>query len=237
FEAIVNHVPPPVDDPAAPLQMLITTLDYNDYVGRIGIGRVFAGRLRNGQTVLSMRRDGTTRTDRIGKLMRFSGLGRIETDEVHAGDICAVIGLNQVDIGDTLADPERPAALPPVTVDEPTLTMVFRINDSPFGGKEGEYVTSRQIRDRLQRELQHNVALRVEAGSTSDEFVVSGRGLLHLGILIETMRREGYELSVGKPKVVLKEVDGEIHEPIEWLVIDTPNEHVGAAMELVGSRK
>ncbi len=237
FEAIVNHVPPPVDDPAAPLQMLITTLDYNDYVGRIGIGRVFAGRLRNGQTVLSMRRDGTTRTDRIGKLMRFSGLGRIETDEVHAGDICAVIGLSDVDIGDTLADPERPAALPPVTVDEPTLTMVFRINDSPFGGKEGQYVTSRQIRDRLDRELQHNVALRVEAGQTSDEFIVSGRGMLHLGILIETMRREGYELAVGKPKVVLKEVDGVTHEPIEWLVIDTPNEHVGAAMELVGSRK
>jgi GTP-binding protein len=237
FEAIVKHVPAPKDDPGAPLQMLITTLDYNDYVGRIGIGRVFAGRLKNGQQVLSMRRDGSTATDRIGKLMRFTGLGRIETDEVHAGDICAVVGLKEVDIGDTLADPERPAALPPVTVDEPTLTMVFRINDSPFGGKEGDYVTSRQIRDRLQRELQHNVALRVEPGQTADEFVVSGRGLLHLGILIETMRREGYEVSVGKPKVVLKEIDGEIHEPVEWLVIDTPNAHVGAAMELVGSRK
>ncbi len=237
FEAIVDHVPAPKDDPTKPLQMLVTTLDYNEYVGRIGVGRVFAGEIRQSQPIAVVSRDGSVRKDRVGTLQRFVGLGRKDTDVVRAGDLCAVVGLEQVDIGDTLTAPESPEGLPSVSVDEPTLTMVFRINDSPFGGREGQYVTSRQIRDRLHRELQHNVALRVTPGVTSDEFVVSGRGLLHLGILLETMRREGYELSVGKPMVVLKEIDGKSHEPIEWLVVDTPNETVGAVMESVGNRK
>ena len=237
FEAIIAHVPTPDADADAPLQMLVTTLDYNDYVGRIGIGRVFHGRIRSGQQVAVMKMDGRVVTTRVQKLLRFSGLGRVETNEVHAGDICALVGLDSVDIGDTIADINNPVALPPVKVDEPTLTMMFRINDSPFAGQDGEYVTSRQIRERLNKELQHNVALRVEPGATSDEFMVSGRGLLHLGILLETMRREGYELSVGKPRVVVKEIKGVEHEPIEWLVIDAPNSVLGPVMELVGSRK
>jgi GTP-binding protein len=237
FESIVKHVSPPDADVDAPLQILITTLDYNEYVGRIGIGRVFHGKIRSGQPVAVLKMDGKIVQTRVQKLLRFAGLGRVETDEVHAGDICALVGLDSVDIGDTIADPENPVALPPVKVDEPTLTMLFRINDSPFAGQDGDYVTSRQIRERLHRELQHNVALKVETGATSDEFMVSGRGLLHLGILLETMRREGYELSVGKPRVVIKEIKGVEHEPIEWLVVDAPNAALGAVMELVGARK
>jgi len=215
----------------------VTTLDYNDYVGRIGIGRVFNGKIKAGQQVAVMKMDGRVITCKAQKLLRFAGLGRVETDMVTAGDICAIVGLESVDIGDTLADLENPKALPPVKVDEPTLTMMFRINDSPFAGLDGEYVTSRQIRDRLEKELQHNVALKVEPGNTSDEFIVSGRGLLHLGVLLETMRREGYELSVGKPRVVIKEINGVQHEPIEWLVVDAPNTAIGSVMELVGARK
>ncbi len=238
FEAIVEHVPAPRDVLDAPLQMLVTTLDYSDYVGRIGIGRVFAGTVRPGQPVAVVKADGTVRQDRIGKLLRFTGLGRAETQSVHAGDICAVVGLESVDIGDTIADPESPVALPPVKVDEPTLTMVFKVNTSPFAGQSGTFVTSRQLRERLERELQHNVALRVDFNTgASDEFIVSGRGLLHLGILLETMRREGFELAVGKPQVVIKTIDGVEHEPIEWLVVDVPNQHVGPVMELTGSRK
>ena len=238
FDAIIEHVPAPSDVLDAPLQMLVTTLDYSEYVGRIGIGRVFGGTIRTGQPVAVIKADGTIRQDKITKLHRFQSLGRIETDSVHAGDICAIVGLESVDIGDTIADPENPTALPPVTVDEPTLTMVFKVNNSPFAGQEGDYVTSRQIRDRLERELQHNVALKVNFDTgASDEFQVSGRGLLHLGILLETMRREGFELAVGKPQVVIKEIDGVLHEPIEWLVIDVPNRHVGSAMELTGGRK
>jgi GTP-binding protein len=238
FEAIVRHVPPPRDNPGDPLQMLVTTLDYSDYVGRIGIGRVFAGSIRPGQEVVSVKRDGVTQVrSRVGRLYRFQGLGRVETDEVHAGDLCAVVGLESVDIGDSICDPARIVALPPVTVDEPTITMVFRINDSPFGGQEGDKVTSRQIRERLERECQTNVAMRVEPGRTGDEFAVSGRGLLHLGILLETMRREGFELSVGKPEVITRVIDGVVHEPVELLVIDVPPHAVGPVMELVGSRR
>ncbi|MBL8762782.1 MAG: translational GTPase TypA [Phycisphaerae bacterium] len=236
FEAVVSYVPAPTDDPAAPLQALITTLDYSDYVGRIGIGRVFAGTLRQSQQVAIVKRDGTVVMSKVGKLMRFQGLGRVETESIPAGDLCAIIGLDSVDIGDTIADPERPVALPPVTVDEPTLTMVFRVNDSPFAGQEGTFVTSRQIRERLEKELQSNVALRVEFPTSSDEFIVSGRGLLHLGILLETMRREGYELSVGKPRVIIKTIHGAPHEPIEWLVVEVPTANLGPVMELVGSR-
>jgi GTP-binding protein len=237
FETIVKEVPAPQDDASRPAQLLITTLDYNDYVGRIGIGRVFAGTLRVGQPVAILKREGKRVNSKIGKLLQFEGLKRIEVQEVPAGDLCAVVGLDSVDIGDTIADFENPVALPPVTIDEPTMTMLFRINDSPFAGQEGDYVTSRQIRERLTRELEKNVALRVEPGKTADEFIVSGRGVLHLGILLETMRREGFELSVGKPEVIIKEIDGVPHEPIEELVIDVPNEAIGKVMELVGGRK
>jgi GTP-binding protein len=237
FEAIVKQVPPPQDDPNKPLQMLVTTLDYSEYVGRIGVGRVYSGMIKTGQQVASIRRDGKVVTSRIGKLYRFQGLGKIETDEVHAGDLCAVVGLESCDIGDTICHPDSPMALPPVTVDEPTITMVFRVNDSPFGGQDGDKVTSRQIRDRLEREAETNVALKVAPGKSGEELAVSGRGLLHLGILIETMRREGFELSVGKPEVIVKMIDGVLHEPVEQLVVDVPPHAVGSVMELVGSRR
>ncbi|MCC6285221.1 MAG: translational GTPase TypA [Phycisphaerales bacterium] len=241
FETIVEQVPAPDSeghgDPAAPLQMLVTTLDYSEYVGRIAIGRVFNGVIRKGRQVAMVKRDGAVKNARVVQLLRFVGLGRAETDSVSAGDLCAVVGLEGVDIGDTIADPENPVALPPVTVDEPTISMLMRINDSPFAGQDGQYVTSRQIRDRLMRELESNVALRVANGRTADEFIVSGRGVLHLGILLETMRREGYELSIGRPQVILREVDGVECEPVESLVIDVPTASMGAVMELVGGRK
>jgi GTP-binding protein len=235
FEAIVESVPPSKGDPAKSLQMLVTSIDYSEYVGRIGIGRVFEGTIRRNQPVALLDRHGGKRIVRASKLMAFQGLSRVEVEEVLAGDLCAVVGVEKIDIGDTLADAANPVPLPPVKVDEPTLTMVFRVNDSPFAGQEGQFVTSRQIRDRLLKECEHNVALRVEFGA-GDEFQVSGRGLLHLGILLENMRREGFELSVGKPRVITREVHGEIHEPIEYLVVDAPSEHVGSVMELVGQR-
>ena len=236
FDAIIAHVPVPDLDAGAPLQALITTLDYNDYVGRIGIGRVFAGVLEAGRPVTVIDRAGNLTTQRIGQLFRFQGLGRVEVDRVEVGDLCAVVGLKRIDIGDTLADPDRPVALPPVPIDEPTLRMTFRINDSPIAGREGKYVTSRQLRDRLHKELQSNVALRVD--DRADEFDVAGRGLLHLGILLETMRREGYELSVGKPEVLFHTDEaGRRTEPIEHLVIDVPTTCVGAVMQLVGDRR
>jgi len=237
FDTIVEHVPAPAGDPRAPVQMLVTTLDSSEYLGRIGIGRVDAGELRRGQTVTRIDRDGGRTRATVSGLWRFEGLGRVEADRVGAGDLCAVVCSERVEIGDTLADPDRPAALAPVAVDEPTLSMVFRVNDSPFAGREGKFVTSRQIRERLERELERNVALRVEPGRTMDEFVVSGRGLLHLGVLIETMRREGYELAVGKPRVLTRRVEGALHEPYERLVIDCPTDRLGAVMELVGGRK
>jgi GTP-binding protein len=237
FDAIVEHVPPPHADSDKPLQMLITTLDYNDYVGRIGIGRVFAGHIESGQPVALLKRDGSRSNARIGRLIRFTGLGREETDRVEAGDLCGVVGVEGVDIGDTVADPENGVALPTVKVDEPTMSLLVRINDSPFGGQDGRFVTSRQIKARLDKELEHNVALRVAQGKTADEFVISGRGILHLGILLENMRREGFELSIGRPQVILREIDGVTCEPVETLVIDTPNDTVGRVMELVGGRK
>jgi GTP-binding protein len=237
FEAIIKHVPAAQGDPAAPLQCLITNIDYSEYVGRIGIGRVFNGVVKAGDRVAVLKRDGKRVDCKVGQLLQFVGLKRQPVDRVSAGDLCALVGLESVDIGDTVADFEKPAALPPVRVDEPTMTMLFRINDSPFAGQEGTYVTSRQIRERLDKELQTNVAMRVEPGKSADEFMVSGRGILSLGILIETMRREGYELSVGKPEVILKEIDGAMHEPVEELVIDVPNDVLGPVMELVGGRK
>jgi len=237
FEAIIRHVPAPRLDAAAPLQVLITTLDYSDYVGRIGIGRVFAGTLRAGQDVMSIDRRGGRRTQRVAQLLRFEGLGRQEVAAIDAGDICAVVGLEQVDIGDTLADPADPRPLPAVHVDEPTLHMTFRVNDGPFAGQEGKYVTSRHLRERLMKELQSNVALRVAEGQSLDEFEVSGRGLLHLGILLENMRREGYEVAVGKPKVIYREEGGVRQEPLEHLVVDVPQDSLGPVMQLVGDRR
>ena len=238
FDAILQHVPPPEADLASPLQMLVVTLDYSDYVGRIAIGRVFAGKIRKGQRIALIHRDGTRIDKSVTQLYVFDRLGRTETDEVAAGDICAVVGLDEVDIGDTIADFDNPVALPPINVDEPTLDMLFRINDSPFVGQAGTYVTSRQLRERLMKELESNVALRVRPSEERrDEFFVSGRGLLHLSILLENMRREGFELSVGKPRVITKEVNGKVMEPIEYLVIDAPPSSVGAVMEAVGNRR
>lgn len=238
FDIILKHVPAPEVDDQAPLQVLITTLDWSDYVGRIGIGRVVAGKIRKNEKIALMKRDGRRVDDSVAQLYVFDRLGRVETDEVGAGDICAVVGLEGVDIGDTIADFENPVALPPIKVDEPTLDMIFRINDSPFVGQDGTYVTSRQLRDRLFKELESNVALRVVPSTErKDEFHVSGRGLLHLGILLENMRREGFELSVGKPRVITKEVNGQAMEPIEYLVVEVPPRSVGAVMELVGNRR
>ena len=238
FAAIIKHVPPPDVEIEAPLQLLTITLDYSDYVGRIAIGRVNAGKIRKNQRVAIMKHDGKRVDTVVKQLYTFDRLGRIETDEVKAGDICAVVGLEGIDIGDTIADIDNPVALTPIKIDEPTLDMLFRINDSPFCGQEGTYVTSRQLRDRLMKELESNVALRVVPSEAKrDEFFVSGRGILHLSILIETMRREGFELSVGKPRVINRQVDGVTHEPIEYLVVDVPTAHVGSVMELVGNRR
>ena len=239
FDAIVDHVPSPPRPVDEPLQMLVTTLDYSDYVGRIAIGRVVRGTLRGGQEVAVMKRGGRQVKARLLQLLAFDGLGRREVDAVEAGDLCAVVGIDGIDIGDTIADPAQPEALPPVRVDEPTLSMTFRVNDSSFAGREGKYVTGRQVWDRLQKELQSNVALRVERGDEGgeNEFLVSGRGLMHLGVLIENMRREGYELAVGKPRVILKEINGEVCEPIEQLVIECPRECQSSVMSLLGDRR
>jgi GTP-binding protein len=241
FDVIINKVPPPEVDGDAPLQMLVVSLEWSDYVGRIGVGRVVAGKIKKGQRVALLKHvDGQIRRsdEKVQQLYTFDRLGRKETDEVAAGDICAVVGIAEIHIGDTLADPENPVALPPITVDEPTLEMIFRINDSPFAGQDGQYVTSRQLRDRLMKELESNVALRVREDEVKrDEFHVAGRGILHLGILLENMRREGYELSVGKPRVLNKEVNGKTHEPIEYLTVDVPSSSIGPVMELVGNRR
>ena len=235
LEDIVKVIPSPSDDPDGHLQMLITTLDYSTYVGRIAIGRVYRGTIRTGMPVIVCGANGNVRT-RVQQLHRFEGLGRTPIDEIKAGDLCAIEGLDKFDIGDTICEVEHPDPMPRVAVDEPTLHMVFRINDSPFAGREGQYVTSRQISERLERELQSNVALRVEPGESAEEFKVSGRGLLHLGVLLENMRREGFELSVGRPEVIEKEVDGVRMEPIESLTLDLAVDAVGPAIELVGQR-
>ncbi len=236
LHAIIKHLPAPVGYSDVPLQMLITTQDYSSYVGRIAIGRVFAGAISAGQTVNICQADGTNRLARVQQLYRFEDLGRTPTDVIQVGDLCAVEGLGDFDIGDTIACPDLPNPIARVSVDEPTLHMLFRINDSPFSGKEGKYVTSRQLSERLDRELRSNLALRVEPGSTSEEFRVSGRGLLHLGILPETMRREGYELSVGRPEVIEKHIDGLRCEPIELLTVAVVQDNIGPVLELLGSR-
>ncbi len=237
FEEILRSVPPPVGSAQAPVQMLVASLDYSDYVGRIGIGRIFNGTLRGGQEIMLVSRDGHRCKENIDTLFSYDGLSRHKVDSAEAGDIVAVTGLPDIGIGDTITDPDDPRPLPIMPVDEPTLTMVFSINTSPFVGRDGEYLTTRHLRDRLAKELQSNVALRVEDMVQKDSFRVSGRGLLHLGVLIETMRREGFELMVGKPKVIYREIGGKKCEPVEYLVVDVPSSMAGAVIELVGGRR
>ena len=241
FEAIVDHVPAPAaatdDNIAAPLQFMATTLDASDYVGRIAIGRVERGTVKPGMPVTVCHRDGKQTKQKVLQALTFDGLGRAEAESVQAGDICALVGLDPIDIGDTVADRDRPEALPPVAIDEPTVTMTFRVNNSPFAGREGKFVTSRQILDRLNKELERNVALRVEPGESPEQFEVSGRGLMHLGVLIETMRREGYELQIGMPRVIFKEIDGVTCEPIEQLAVDCPAECQADVLSLVSNRR
>ena len=237
FDAILRHVPPPVGDPEKPLQLQVTTLDYSDFLGRIMIGRIHNGRIKANQPVALLRDDGSVKRGRISKLLGFQGLQRVEIEEARAGDLVAVAGFDEVNIGETIACPDNPEALPLIKVDEPTLQMTFVVNDSPFAGKEGKFVTSRQVRDRLQKELLTNVALRVEDTDSPDRWAVSGRGELHLGILIETMRREGYEFQVSQPQVIFRTIDGTPSEPFETLVLDVPEESVGACIEKLGIRK
>ena len=236
FEAIIKHVPPPNVDLDGPFQMQVSQLDYNSYVGVIGIGRITRGRIKANSPVVIVDRDGNKRNGRMLQILGFLGLERIEVPEAQAGDIVAFTGIEELNISDTLCDPKVVEALPPLMVDEPTVSMTFQVNTSPFAGRDGKYVTSRQIRERLQRELLHNVALRVSDTEDPDRFRVSGRGELHLGILIENMRREGYELGVSRPEVILKDVNGERHEPYEQLTVDVEEQHQGAVMEKLGTR-
>lgn len=237
FQAIVDHVPPPKVDLDGPFQMQISQLDYNSFLGVIGVGRITRGKIKSNTPVVAIGADGKKRQGRILKIMGHSGLQRVEVEEAQAGDIVCVSGMDELFISDTLCDMNHVEALPPLTVDEPTVSMTFQVNDSPFAGKEGKFVTSRNIKERLEKELLHNVALRVEEGDSADKFKVSGRGELHLSVLIETMRREGYELAIGRPEVVIREVDGEKQEPYENVIIDIEEQHQGALMEQMGLRK
>jgi len=238
FETILKEVPPPEGSSEAPLQLLFSNIDYDDYVGRIGVGRVERGSVKNGQAVTICRADGSTANARIGKLFQFEGLQRVEHETATVGDIVAVTGITDLNIGETACDPEHPEALPFVRIDEPTISMVFMVNNSPFAGQEGKFVTSRNLRDRLFKEVETNVSMRVEETDTTDAFKVSGRGELHLSILIETMRRQGYEFAVSRPQVIYKkDADGTLLEPMELLMVEVPEAYVGAVMEKIGSRK
>ena len=235
MDAILDDIPSPIVL-EGPTQMQVTSIDYNDYVGRIGIGRVFRGAIGLKSALVHIRRDGSEQAARLKQLYTFEGLGRRETESVPCGDLCAVVGIPDIDIGDCLCAEEAPEALPPIKVDEPTLSMTFSVNDSPFYGQDGEFVTSRHLRDRLFKETERDVALRVEE-MDGDAFKVSGRGVLHLSILIENMRREGFEMSVAQPQVIIKEVDGKRHEPMELLHVDVPDEHSGKIIEVAGVRR
>jgi GTP-binding protein len=236
LDTIIDEIPAPEALEGTP-QMLISSLEYSPYVGRIAVGRIKRGTLKANQPVTLCKRDGTFEKSRIKELMVFDGLGKTKVEEVHSGDICAVVGVEGFEIGDTIADYENPEALPPISVDEPTMSMLFCINDSPFFGREGKFVTSRHLKERLEKELEKNLALRVKDGVTADSFVVYGRGVLHLSVLIETMRREGFELQVGQPKVIDKNINGVRCEPVECLTIDLPEEMVGKAIEISTRRK
>ena len=237
FEAIVNKIPPPPGDSDLPFQMLVTTIDYNDYLGRLGIGRIHRGTIRLGSPMKIIHREGTVEDARVTKIYTFEGLKRMEVTEAHAGDIIAIAGMEDVDIGETIADAADPTPLLFVSIEEPTLSMNFMVNNSPFAGLEGKYVTTRHLGERLQRELRSNVALRVELTDSPDVFRVSGRGELHLAILIETMRREGYEFQVSRPEVIYKRIDDVMCEPVEHVIIDVPDEFVGAVIENLGKRR
>ena len=237
LDAIIDEIPEPQTTEGTP-QMLITSLEYSSYIGRIAVGKLTRGSLVSGQTVTLAKRDGVTKIKtKIKELMVFEGLGKKKVDRVECGEICALVGIEGFEIGDTICDAENPEPLPPIKIDEPTMSMLFTINNSPFFGKDGKYVTSRHIKERLDHELEKNLALRVEPGQNADSFVVYGRGVLHLSVLIETMRREGYELQVGQPKVIIKEIDGQKCEPIEEMTIDCPDEVAGTVIELSTRRK
>lgn len=236
LDAVISHIPfPNVEEGTT--QMLITSLDYSPFTGRIAIGRLHRGVLKASNNVSLAKRDGSVLKSKIKELLVFDGLGRKKVDEVTAGDLCAIVGLDDFDIGDTIADAESPELLPTISIDEPTMSMLFTINDSPFFGKEGKFVTSRRIKDRLEKELERNLAMRLEETDIADKFIVYGRGVLHLSVLIETMRREGYELQIGQPQVIIKEIDGKKCEPIEELTIDLPENVSGKAVEMVTTRK
>lgn len=237
FETIVAHVPPPAVDPEGPFQLQVSSLDYNSYVGVIGIGRIRRGKVKTNTPVVILDKDGNRRNGRVLQILGFQGLERIEFPEASAGDIIAFTGIDGLGISDVICDPNAVEPLPLLKVDEPTMSMTFQVNTSPFAGREGKYVTSRQLRERLHRELIHNVALRIEDSDDPDKFKVSGRGELHLSILIENMRREGYELAVSRPEVIMREVDGELCEPYEQLTVDVEEQHQGTIMEKLGERR
>ena len=236
LDAVIEHIPAP-NTQEGTTQLLITSLDYSTFIGRIAVGRLQRGSLKQGQQVSLISREGEIKKSKVKELYIFEGLGKAKVDSVSAGELCAIVGLEGFEIGDTVADVENPDALPTIRIDEPTMSMLFTINDSPFFGQEGKFVTSRHLKDRLEKELERNLALRVEDTGSADSFNVFGRGVLHLSVLIETMRREGYELQVGQPQVIIKEIDGVKHEPIEELSIDLPEEHSGKAIEVVAVRK
>lgn len=237
MEAIIEHCPPPEVDKDGPFQMQVSNLDYNSYVGAIAVGRVTRGKVSPNQRITVIKRDGSEYRGKIGLVYGYLGLDRIEVESAQAGDIIAVTGLEAPNVSDTFCDPEHPESLPALSVDRPTVSMTFQVNSSPFAGKEGKYLTSRQLKERLERELIHNVALRVEEGTDPEKFKVSGRGELHLSVLLETMRREGFELAVSRPEVIFREVDGEICEPYEQLTVDIEEQHQGPLMEALGTRR
>ncbi len=236
FEAVIHHVPAPVIEEDGPFQMLVTTLDYDDYKGKYAIGRIHRGSVRPGMTVARIDRSGEVTRQKVVQVFTYQGLGRLEVEEAQAGDIVALTGIADANIGETLADPEQPEALPTIAINEPTLKMTFGVSTSPFAGREGKYCTSRQLRARLYRELETNVSLRVENGASADEFIVSGRGELHLAILIETMRREGYEFQVSRPEVITRDEGGRVTEPVEHLILDTREAYIGPLSENLSKR-
>lgn len=237
FDAIVEHIPAPIDNREEPLQFQVSLLDYNDYVGRIGIGRVFRGTMKVGQQVTVLKRDGSTKNFRVTKMYGFLGLKRIEIQEAYAGDLIAISGMEDLDVGETVCPVDHLEALPELHIDEPTLQMTFLVNNSPFAGKEGKWVTARKVEERLEQQLQTDVSLRVDPTDSPDAWVVSGRGELHLSILIENMRREGFELQVSKPEVIIRTIDGVRSEPVERVQIDVPEEYTGSIIESIGERK